>query len=546
METESNLTHALAYLKAGLSVIPIGPDKKPRLKWESYQKQKPSEAEVKRWWALWPDSMIGIITGIISGICVIDVDTAEGQAAIDEILTDSLVTPTSSTPRGGQHLYFQMPDEDLRNNTGVVPGVDFRGNGGYVVAPTSVNIEGKPYKWLPGLGLHEVSPAPLPDAYKNLLKNNSLCIRAREGNSRNVEDLTRRYTTLQFLTLGTRDNDLFHVGNCLIKGGCKPDVALQVLELLAKTCDPPFPEKEVAAKIKSVLSRCDRRDRNLTEDLRQWIDLTSAYFSLTETYDPLRILTSQKNTVHQIMHRFAKEGYVERHPNKNGVYRRVDQTIEYMDFGNADPNDTIDLRLPLDIHKKTKFFPKAAIALGGVSGMGKTLFVLNTIRDNMFRIPCFYFNSEMSPQQLKSKLSYFPVAMHEWVKRMKVIDGWDFNNIADKIQPDALNCIDYLEPEGERPYMIHGVISAIIRKLNRGTALIAIQKKPGAKLATGGIYAIKAASLALALDYGRIEIVKNRNRESDPNPGFNTINFDVLGGYQFKAKSGWYPAKEER
>jgi hypothetical protein len=240
------------------------------------------------------------------------------------------------------------------------------------------------------------------------------------------------------------------------------------------------------------------------------------------------------------MHRFVKEGYVERHPNKNGIYRRIDKEIEFMDFENADINNAIDLALPLGLHRKTKLFPKAAIIIAGVSGMGKTLFCFNAIAENFGKYPIYYFNSEMGPEALKMKLSYFPFSMSEWSKNMKVIDQWDFNNIADKIQPDAFNVVDYLEPEGDKPFNIHGVISAIIRHLNKGCVLIAIQKKPEAKMGTGGIYSIKAATLAIALDWGKIEIVKNRFRETDMLPSLNKINFEVHQGHKFMQQGGWY------
>lgn len=123
---------------------------------------------------------------------------------------------------------------------------------------------------------------------------------------------------------------------------------------------------------------------------------------------------------------------------------------------------------------------------------------------------------------------------------MRVVDNWDFNNIADKVQPDAFNVIDYLEPEGDRPYDIHGVISAVIHRLSKGTALIMIQKKPGATMGTGGIYSIKAATLALSLEWGKLEIVKNRFREADPMPSLNKINFEVHQGHQFVTQGNWY------
>ena len=234
------------------------------------------------------------------------------------------------------------------------------------------------------------------------------------------------------------------------------------------------------------------------------------------------------------------EPLLERYGGARGSYRRIDTSIEFMDFAAADLENVIDLRLPMGIHTKTKFFPKAAIVIAGVSGMGKTLFTLNTIAGNMGRFPIFYFNSEMGPEALKMKLSYFPIPMSDWSKHMKVIDNWDFNSIADKIQPDALNVIDYLEPEGEKAFNIHGVISSIIRRLNKGTALIAIQKKPNATMGTGGIYSIKAATLAIALDWGKIEIVKNRFREADMQPTLNKINFDVHQGYKFVKQGNWY------
>ena len=59
-------------------------------------------------------------------------------------------------------------------------------------------------------------------------------------------------------------------------------------------------------------------------------------------------------------------------------------------------------------------------------------------------------------------------------------------------------------------------------------------------MGTGGIYSIKAATLALALDWGKIEIVKNRFREADSQPSLNKINFDVHQGYKFVKVGNWY------
>ncbi len=211
---------------------------------------------------------------------------------------------------------------------------------------------------------------------------------------------------------------------------------------------------------------------------RPYIGLLSLT-GLTTPYKSLHRKKTQSIRSCTVLLKIVASNVIQKYGDTRGSYRRIDKSIEFMDFANANLENSVDLRLPMGLHLKTKFYPKATIVIAGVSGMGKTLFCFNAIAENMGKFPIFYFNSEMGAEALKMKLSYFPIPISEWSKNMKVVDQWDFNNIADKIQPDAFNVIDYLEPEGEKAFNIHGVISAIIRRLNKGTALIAIQKKPG-------------------------------------------------------------------
>jgi hypothetical protein len=189
------LTYAEEY---GLSVIPVKPDKKPFIKWEPYQKCKATPDEIKAWWTRWPGAMIGIVTGSISGIVVIDVDTKEGHEEIQKYLPESLVTPACRTPKGGQHLYFRAPEKPISNNTRAIPGCDFRGEGGYVVAPPSVNGAGKTYAWIEGLSIEEVVLADLPESYINYIniKNNGFkhCLRG-DGVKNDVNDPNRPQMT---------------------------------------------------------------------------------------------------------------------------------------------------------------------------------------------------------------------------------------------------------------------------------------------------------------------------------------------------------------
>ena len=97
-------------------------------------------ATVKAWWAKWPDANIGLPTGSINGLVVVDVDGADGEASL-QALPPLPETREASTGRedGGRHKYFAYTGSDIRNDTGrrLGKGIDVRGDGGYVIAPPS-------------------------------------------------------------------------------------------------------------------------------------------------------------------------------------------------------------------------------------------------------------------------------------------------------------------------------------------------------------------------------------------------------------------------
>jgi putative DNA primase/helicase len=97
------LTAALSYQRQGFSVIPIQPrEKKPLVHWEPYQKQRTTEEEIKVWWSKWPDANVGIVTGAISGLVVIDLDAVEAKDALKALIPgfDLLSVPRSKTGKG--------------------------------------------------------------------------------------------------------------------------------------------------------------------------------------------------------------------------------------------------------------------------------------------------------------------------------------------------------------------------------------------------------------------------------------------------------------
>ncbi len=124
----------------GFSVIPVGSEKKPLVAWKEYQKRKATDEEIELWINSYPNMNIGIVTGAISDIVVVDIEK-------DGPTNGYPVTVSSKTGGGGYHLYYKYPQSGLGNSTRIKELTDIRGDGGYVVAPPSLHNSGKQYYW---------------------------------------------------------------------------------------------------------------------------------------------------------------------------------------------------------------------------------------------------------------------------------------------------------------------------------------------------------------------------------------------------------------
>ena len=535
----SLLNIALEYLKHNFSIIPCGRDKKPLIKWIEFQNRKPTEEEVRGWFRKWPDANIGLVTGKISGIVVVDIDDMEqGPKNLSKYIDLKVETPSASTPRGGAHLFFKHPGLELNNNAKAVLGCDFRGDGGYVLVAPSQNLEGKKYEW--ATSLFNTPLADLPKAYIDFVKNS-----ARRYDEKPKEEAQ----ISEMFSEGRRDDDLFNLANHLVKGGMDAPKIEVVLNRIVSTWGERDP-KWVSDKVKSAWERTQRKERNLAVEIEEWIrDIAADLFYNTEICQFFQFNThNDRKAVSNILNRLAEKKIITKLEDRTGHWKKIDNTeMEFMDFVNVSNEGLLDLILPLGIEKKTKIFPKAVIVLAGVTGFGKTTFLLNIVQQNMHKYNFYYFNAEMSPLALNHKLQYFNFPVDQW--KMKVIpdDKWDYLTVADKIYPDDINVIDYLEPDGEKPYGIHNVVTNIIKRLDKGIAIISTQKRQDADLSAGGVYSAKAASLYLSLDWGRIKIFKNRYREEDPNPGLVLRDFEVIGNGQIiRELGGWYNESKKK
>lgn len=143
---------ALWYAKRGWAVFPLAPNgKQPLLSKRSggngLHDATTDLDQVRQWWTQHPEANIGLPTGHLFD--VIDVDGPEGIRSLQEVGLTEAVHGKVSTPNGFH--YFVTPTGD-GNRARVLPGIDYRGVGGYVVAPPS-QIDFKRYSWV-------VKPSP--------------------------------------------------------------------------------------------------------------------------------------------------------------------------------------------------------------------------------------------------------------------------------------------------------------------------------------------------------------------------------------------------
>ena len=236
------------YLSKGLSVIPLN-GKIPAIKWTGYQKTLTSKSEAAKWFD-GTDKNIGIVTGELSGLSVVDFDTEEAyQDAKKRGLPHG---PTVKTGRG-YHLYCQHQD-GLRNfqKRDDLPGIDLRAEGGQVVAPPSIHQNGKKYEWLVTF-----DEAILPTVPEWLI--------AKPTEKKPIKELYSGSDT------GSRNDTLARLlGSWVNDGGAYDDVLQQAL-IWNESNKPPLPRAEIEKTVKSIF---DTHHRNKPTEIKSRITFT--------------------------------------------------------------------------------------------------------------------------------------------------------------------------------------------------------------------------------------------------------------------------------
>lgn len=235
-----------SYMEAGWSIIPVAKGSKvPAGKWAHAQSERASVADVHLWLA--EGQNLGVVTGELSGVVVVDCDNADAVARVTQLGHEP--TPTCLTGRGA-HLYFRHPGQPVRNAVALEDGIDVRGDGGFCVIPPSIHPSGEAYRWATGLSLEDVAPAPCP-----------AWLLASTQASQNVREPGEwRAAFAEAVGNGQRNQKCAELAGYLLRRNVEPGV---VFELLCawneRRCSPAMAASEVGQVVKSIALRDQRR-----------------------------------------------------------------------------------------------------------------------------------------------------------------------------------------------------------------------------------------------------------------------------------------------
>ncbi len=260
----TNLEHALSYALKKWPVFPVhtpgndgtcscpnsvcpSPGKHPRTP-QGLKDATMDPVTISAWWSEWPDASIGIATGIKSGLVVLDIDPyhegTKSLLALQERHGELPSTPVTHTGGGGQHYFFGHPGQGVRvmNRTGLdgLPGIDLRGDGGFVVAAPSCHVSGTAYRWDDTLG----PDSPLAQFPESLL---GLVVRQ--------EARVQQPTGSDYFQEGERNDRLFSVAGSLHRQGLNAKSLREALLVINRDqCSTPLEDAEVE-KIATSITR---------------------------------------------------------------------------------------------------------------------------------------------------------------------------------------------------------------------------------------------------------------------------------------------------
>ncbi len=267
------------------------------------------------------------------------------------------------------------------------------------------------------------------------------------------------------------------------------------------------------------------------EQVEGWVREMTGAFNLADLRREREIFDEKNITkLRSYMGRLVERGVITRDPKKDGRFFPVDGRAPEIDFKTAQPADILPVVWPqgFGLEDLVAMYKKNIAVIAGSPDAGKTAFLLNVAKENMWIWDVDYYSSEMGAEEFRMRTDLFE-DVDEW--NIKVRDR--SNDFSQVIHPDHLTIIDYLEVINDF-YLVAAELNAIFNKLRKGIAVVALQKKRGAALGRGAEFSLEKPRLYLSMDSGKLTIEKAKNWvDYTNNPNGFKYTFKLVKGCKF-------------
>ncbi|ADK85087.1 Bifunctional DNA primase/polymerase [Desulfarculus baarsii DSM 2075] len=550
---------AQRYASLGWAAIPVGADKRPLRPWAEYQTRRPEAGELADWFGK-PGAMVGVVTGKVSNLLVVDADNSEAISRAEALLPDGLELPIATTPRG-RHYYFAHR-EGMKNAVGVMPAVDVRAEGGYVVAPPGPGREWLVAPWDcappelpaqledvvrarakermlagvkvdPGANLPQGERAPCSRYGRHALADEltKIALAGQGGRNRQINDSS--FAVGQLVGAGLLAEDGVRaalIGAGLALGLGQREVAATVASGLAAGIREPRNVDNVdnvdivdtCGQVWTGVDRCGhlwtgvdtcgqdmaQRGRgdsvrfggNLAAEISEWVANSTGSFTTADVDREFGLVDRRdRKNRSMVLTRLIEEKKIKRDPRQAGRFHILASHLEFVDLASTD-GQPFGLALPLGLDQMVSLPPKSIVVLAGQTNAGKTALALNILRDNIGRQELLYCMSEMGPQEYRQRVGAFGDPLDHWraVRAASLASGFDDAIAAHN--RDGLTVVDYLEERDGEYFKIASDIRGVYDALGNGVAFVCLQKKTGATFGRGGEATAEKSRLYMALD----------------------------------------------
>ena len=243
---------ALRLAERGLAVFPCRPrDKRPATA-NGLKDATTDPSAIRQWWQQDPQFNIAVATGAMSKIFVTDIDSLDAEMELRKLEAEhgELPPTVESITARGRHLFFQWPDQSVRNSAGkIAPGIDVRGDGGYVLVPPSMHPSGRRYCW-------SVDSASAFAAAPDWLLEKAAAVANGGGAGSGATPPAAWRELVKGVAEGARDCSTAKLAGYLLRHHIDPFVTLKLLQdWNAMSCAPPLPENNITRIVDSIAGK---------------------------------------------------------------------------------------------------------------------------------------------------------------------------------------------------------------------------------------------------------------------------------------------------